>query len=438
MNITSKSSAKKIALVISATCLLIVVFWIGSGLLRPAEVSPPAPPKKPVTFNPSLDIRSHPLFADLQSYFEWDPHPTQLGNPYPLVGSDIQGGAGISVLQLRPFAVLQTIDSGEGWSPQALSHLVDGTAAVLWQKRNADTILYEIRQYPSTSTHDVMSSWSSDGSPLQTVRAFAQTSNGTTWLLNLAGGVGMVEKGKDTPPTWLTDVQTGLSGSRLRMYVDPGDRVWITDGASVAVGGEQGFEPVDLLNQLTASGRTELQSQLQAAIQSQEQNDAKLRSLLRPLDFFALNAGKTGLTTQSGVFIFPLSTFARPEWVNFVHSGILPLAIAKDGGVWGVHASDQALEYAKGTTTQSFLSTTIAPRDARSNPNVFTFLDTRAYAFDYAPTSTILWHNDGANWVAQWMTTSTLPEARTIDTIIDRKGTIWSRMSDGKLLHISP
>lgn len=413
-------------------------------MFRPADITEIPPQKKLVSFDSSTDIRKNPLFDSLISYFDWDPNQTNVGNPFPFVGSDLGGHVGQSIANVPSLARLSIVDT-HGGKLADISETMDGTVLGLWlmpAQGDEKGATYEIRSYrSSTNTQDVVTSWNTDSSPDDTVVALGVSPNGEMKIVSATGKVANVQAGHLITPDWF-GVKTGLSGEQ-RLYIDQGDRLWVTDGKQVYVGGEFGFSSMDLVSQLGADARGALLSKatqgMSPAPADQNAENALLQSELQPKNFFSLHAGKTGLTTKTGVFLFPLSTFLKPEWIDSIGSGLAPLAIAPNEDVWGVRLSDNALIQRSSSTINIFASLTAAPRAVRTNGDLFGFYGNRVYAFDYAPTSTFVWYDDGAGWTAQAVSSSAqLPQVPPSKVLIDRNGSLWAMLSDGELLHAEP
>ncbi|MCW1892578.1 MAG: hypothetical protein KIH65_005090 [Candidatus Uhrbacteria bacterium] len=436
---TSSILIKRVAVLLAAAVCLGMVFWVGSKLLEPTNVPPPLPPKSLVSFQGDTAVLENPLFKTLQTFVTGEVVLGPVGNGFPF-GASVEGDASSTTatdirLQLATF---ESVPVGDGYVVKDLIRGRTGKVVALLYRPEGDGVTYDIRTY-AWNEMTIFASWRADAGAGSRVAGIAEDSSGSIWMLNERGGVGRVKQGES--PTWL-GVQTGLTGSKLRIAIDTADQVWISDGMTVAVGSESSFTPVDLYAGLSEGEREKLTNQLALlppSIKPMPQGaglDGLVRAALQPEDFFQLADGRLALTTGYGVMRFPLSQTNRIEWIDTLDSLALPLAVATNGDVWALRYTDEMLMRLRGSESSGFRPGS-SPKDARTNPDLFTSAGSRFFAFDYAATSTFLWSTDGTVWGNQIVAASgTMPNDTARKIVSDRFGGIWAILNQGGLMRI--
>lgn len=438
---TSSTLIKRVAVLLAAAICLGMIFWVGSKLLEPTNVPPPMPSKSLVSFQGDTAVLENPLFKTLQTFITGEVMLGPVGNSFPF-GAVAQGGGDASSTAGTPTALqLATFESvavGEGYVVKDAIRGRTGKVLALLYRPDGDGVTYDIRSYAWNDVA-VFSSWHVDANPANRIAGIAEDSSGSVWVLNEQGGVGRAREGET--PTWF-GVQTGLTGSRLRIAIDTADQVWVSDGITVAVGSESSFTPVDLYASLSEGEREKLANQLAVlppSVKPMAQGtgvDGLVRAALQPDDFFQLADGRLALTTGYGVLRFPLAQTSRVEWIDTLDALALPLAVATNGDVWALRYTDEMLMRLRGSESVSFRPG-ISPKDARVNPDLFTSAGARFFAFDYAATSTFLWSTDGTVWGNQVVAASgTMPNDTARKIVSDRFGAIWAILSQGGLMRI--
>lgn len=427
------------ALLVTALCLG-VIFWVGSRFFEPTNVPPALPPKAPVSFRGDTAVLEHPLFKTLQLFVTGEILLGPVGNTYPfgalaeIVSSSTVSDA--SALQLATFEVMHL---GDGYIVKDIIRSRNGRILALLYRPDATGILYEIRSYAWNEVA-VVSSWHTDTAGLDSrVAVIAEDGSGAIWMLNERGGIGRVTESQT--PVWL-GVQTGLTGSKMRMAIDAANQVWVSDGMTVSVGSEASFTPVDLYASLSDTEREKFALQLSLLPPSVkpmpqgEGADGLVRAALQPESFFPLADGRIALTTGYAVLRLPLAATDRIEWIDTLDALLLPLAVASNGDVWASRYTDDTLTRLRGTESIGFRASS-SPKDARENTDLFTSGSSRFFAFDYAATSTFLWSTDGMSWGNQIVTASgTMPNDTVRKIASDRFGGIWAILSQGGLMRV--
>lgn len=436
---TPSAITKRIAAILVAVACLGVIFWVGTKFFEPTSVPSPLPPKSPVSFRGDTAVLEHPLFKTLQLFVTGEVLLGPVGNTYPFGAlAEISTSSSIQDALALQLATFEVVPLGDGYIVKDIIRGRDGRLLALVYHPDTQGVLYEIRSY-AWNEMSVFSSWHSDAiGPESRVSVIAEGGSGTVWMLNERGQVGRVTESQK--PVWL-GVQTGLTGSNMRIAVDSSDQVWVSDGMTVSVGSESSFTPVDLYASMSESERAKFSNQLSLLplnvrpMPQGDGSDGLVRAALQPEGFFSLADGRMALTTGYAVARLPLSSTNRIEWIDTLGSLALPLAVASNGDVWALRYTDETLTRLRGTESMGFGANS-SPRDARENPDLFTSGSTRFFAFDYAATSTFLWSTDGMSWGNQIVVASGTMPNDTIRKIASDRWGIWAMLSQGGLMRI--
>ena len=426
-----------ILLTIGALVLLAALYYSSTQFFQPLTVPPAPPARTQVRFAPKLDVTANPLFQELKGVVTGEVEPGVLGSLAPFVGPDRPDG--LSDGQISRLA------SGEelmlhGAIARDLAHASDGTILVLVHTIDEGTggLLYIIRKYLDRSGIEVTRWMASEQVGLQPVR-IAQDSSGTIWVASFNGRIGTVVPG--SAPVWRSETELSLFAPTTDLEIDALDRVWITDGLTVFVGGEQSFTPLDLSIQLSEEDRVKFGNELSALPENirptpLEGPDGLIRAALLPEGLYPYGGGRMGLTTGYSAFTFPLAFQNASEWSDTLEASALSLIVDHAGGVWALRYTDGALLRMTPTSTREFTGAT-APRDARTNPDLFASDGSKLYSVDYASSSKILWSTIDDSWAAEVIVASgTLPNDRIKELQADSSGNLWMIMSQGGLVRI--
>lgn len=439
----SRALQSRIILLISSVVLFALVSWVGFRVFQPAEIPPSLPPQAPVSFTADKSIEKNPIFETLKIFVKGGYVVGEVGNSFPLGGDPkkktIKGYDSKSLLatakevELRGLLVKNIALQKDG-----------GILALLTNMTSDQQIHYEIRLI-SLKEEKTMIEWNAQDRPDLRVAGIAEDSSGKIWLINEKGQIGMVTK--DANISWSSNSPTGLTVTdpkKLFISVDTLDRVWVTDGMNVSMGGEKGFTPVNLEAELTQDQRTQYETILsekadQIGLQSTNSPEVLLRSALVPKKFFPLSDGRMALTTAFGVMIFPQSQAARTEWIGTLLYSQIPFGVSNGGTVWGVRFTDQALTRILKGQEYTFPAGP-SPSIGAIQPSMISFLDEGAFVFEQTDKLTNLWYSEGDAWSTKLVsTTGTQSVVSAPDRIeVESSGTMWSLMSDGHLYQITP
>ena len=438
---------KQIAFLIAMLVFASGVIWIGIRFFQPVEVPPAPPARSPVAFNPESDIRHNALFGTLEIFAEQLPSIDQIviGKEFPFAGED-SGDPSQATDRVLRLATMEPVLIPDGGVVQDIARDPDGELIALsYTVNDGGSLQYTLWSFDQTVSSTALVTWQAEPVSSLRVAAMDRDSQGVIWLLNEAGGIGMAEP--DGGVVWEDQISTGLSGSSnsSRVFIDITDRVWISDGTVVAVGGKNGFSPVDFVQQLSDVSKrtlTEFIEILPSEYQPMplEGSDGLLRSALKPDRFFQLRDGRTGVTTGYGVLLFGYSLANKPTWIGTLATSTLPIAIAPNGDIWGNRYKDGALIRMDqgGMEGSVFMSETSVPRLARQDTDLFGFGFEKMYALDYlSATSTYLWSTFDESWTNQIVTTSGTILGRSAEKVeVDARGNVWSVLSGGHLVRI--
>lgn len=444
-NSTSIRLIKQIASLAAALLFVSGVVWVGIRFFQPIEVPPAPPPRRPVVFNPESDIRNNPLFDTLKVFAEDLPDigTVVIGKEFPFGSPESEaGGTADRPLQL---ATMERVTIPSGGIVTSVAKQADGTIFGLsYTLSEQGAVEYSIWAFDENASSTLRARWQTQPISSLRVASMGVDSFGDIWLLSEAGGIGLISR--EGKVAWQPNMQTGLSadGQSYKLFIDVTDRVWVTDGTRVAVGGTSGFTPVDLVQQLSSVNQRILKdfigvipAEYRPSTLQGENGD--LRGALLPDRFFQLRDGRTGLTTKTGVLLFGYSLANVPTWINTVATSTIPVAITPSGNIWGNRYKDNAFMYLdEDLSGTANLSATALPRLARSNSSLFAFGYDTTYALDFlSATSTYLWSTIDGSWKNQIITTSgTVPSGSAKSIEVDANGAIWGVMSGGELVRI--
>lgn len=429
----------RLVLVFSALAVVGIVVWIGMKVLAPVEVPPAPPPKAHVTFDAKSDIRSNNLFLRLKEFIIGDIDIGLIGNPLPFVGP--KQGMELAEGQESRLATMEEL-SLQGGIAQDLERANDGSMLILLFGLDAEGLaVYEIRSYQTNGDVSTLMSWTTELDPSYMPTRIAQDHKDRIWFGNIEGKVGYVEEGGE--PVWLTGLSTGLSASVRSIVVDGVDRVWVTDGLVVTVGGDQEFEPLSLKQQLSDVDQIDFTNKLAGLPEEYkpiplEGTDGLLKAGLLPEELFITQDGRTGLTTGYSAFHFSLALQQRPDWINTLATSTIPLVVGPSGDIWGTRYLDGALIHIWATGTREYTSKIVVPSQALDNPRLFAQQGSKVYAVDYNPESTsVLWSTEGEEWLAKIIVASgTVPLDTPRMADVDGDENVWLLMDQGGVIRI--
>lgn len=439
----SRAVTSRIILLASSVVLFVSLAWVGVRVFQPADIPPSLPPQTPVSFNADKSIEKNSLFEKLQIFVKGGYIVGEVGNSFPLGGDPkkktIKGYDSKSLLatakevELRGLLVKDVVLQKE-----------NGVLVLLTNTTSDLQIHYEIRLIGSKEEKTLIEWNAPDRADLR-VAGIAQDSSEQIWLVNEKGQVGMITK--DGQISWLSNISTGLTApdpKKILISIDALDRVWITDGVNVSMGGEKGFTPVNLTAELTQDQRLQYETILftqaeQIGLRSTDTPGDLLKSALMPKEFFPLSDGRMGLTMAFGVMIFPQSQAARAEWIPTLQYSQIPYGISNGGTVWGLRNTDRTItRIQKG---QEFpFATGPSPSVDTLKSSMMAFLGEGGFVFEQTEKLTNLWYSDnGDAWSTKLVSTTgtqsiVSPPARLK---IESSGTIWSLMTDGHLYQIT-
>lgn len=441
-NSHSRRTASRIALLISSGVLFALAAWVAFRVFQPVEVPPMMPSQAPVSFNADKTIETNPLFKKLQVFVQGDYVIGTVGNSYPLGGDPkkktIKGYDNKSLLSTAQEVVLN------GIIVRDIAVSKDGgILGLAYTGTDTGQIHYEIRTFGQKDDRTI-GQWNAASQPNVRAVGLTEDSTGKIWLVSERGGVGEIDSGGN--PSWLASIQTGLNVQdplKVSISSDSLDRIWITDGGIVSVGGEKNFSPVDLSAELSADQRAQYETILsqdasQIGLQAVSEPDALLRAALQPKAFFPITDGRMGLTTAFGTFIFPQSQSAKSEWIPTLQFSMIPYAVSDKGDVWGVRFTDHVLSRLTNGSEASFASGP-APSSDLIKPSSFAFIGGTPLVFEEAQKTTNLWTTNGDAWSVKLISTTGTQAvlAPPAKIQVDNEGTIWVLMTDGHLYHIT-
>jgi len=428
------------ALVISALAIIGIVFWVGKRVLEPSQSSLNPTVRTRVTFNPESDIRENSLFAKLKEFFMGDLETGALGNPSPFIGPN--SGMVLEEGQESRLATMEEVALQGAFAQDAAPGSNGGMLILLVGLTNERTATYEIRSYETDGAATTFASWNDIPEPAFTPTAIIQDHNGRVWMGNGEGSMGYVEQGGE--PVWLSGMSTGLYGPVSDLVVDTLDKVWVTDGATLAMGDDAGFSPVDLYQQMSGDQQGELSvavSKLSAEYGSTYSmyGISDVKQALYPERLSVTREGRIGLSTGLTAFHFGLTLQQRPDWINTLSSSTtVPLIVGPNGHVWGRRLEDDVLMRVWATGTRAYTSKRAVPSYALTRPRLFAQNASKLYAMEYSATSTsILWSTQGEEWFSQVVVASGTPpldEPRSVE--VDEEGNVWLLMEQGGIVRI--
>lgn len=431
------SITKKLAVLIAAIVAFGAIVWVGMRVFEPVSVPPPIAAKAHVTFDPKTDIRSNPLFDTLRLFVAGDIQAGALGKAFPFLRDGqgaIPGQAGSRLASAEELLL-------SGAVARDLARSSSGEMLILLSGVGGDgTISYEIRSYPFGFEPETFASWTAPSRPDTRVVRIAQDRQDRVWLLNEEGGVGYIFAGGS--PVWPQGLQTGLSGGSL-IAVDGADRIWVTDGTNVSIGGEREFTLMNIAESMREMDRIAFNQQLTDASSDIRPEplsgpEGLLRAGLLPESFRMLSDGRIALVTGYTVLAFPLSLQTPPDWTDLLSAGISPLTVGPNGDVWGVERETGGLARIWATGTRSYADEASSPEDVKQNPDLFASFDATLYTLDYSTAAPFLWSTQGEHWSAKVVVASgTLPEDMPRRIAVDAMGDVWALMSQGGVVHIT-
>jgi hypothetical protein len=428
----------RIVLALAGFGVFATAVWVGARVLQPAQVVMPAPPSERVSFNPEVDIRENSFFAELREFVIGRIETGAIGNPFPFVGMDtasqLQAGqeSRLATLEEIPLQGASVVDIARG---------SDGCMLALLGGRQGEGMTYEIRSYGSGGEASTFTSWSSAFSTAFTPLAMAQDHAGRVWLGNLDGRMGYVDRGGT--PAWLSYVDTGLEAPVTSVEVDAVDRVWATDGIMLTQGGENGFAPIDLVQQMSEEQQADFLISVERISSELGYGEVEisfedLQEAAMPERLSVTRDGRIGVSTGFMAFRFSLTLQQRPEWIDVLATSTYALIVGPNGHVWGRRYQDGALTRVWATGTRAYESSLSAPSQALLNPRLFAQDDNLLYAVDYNPTSTsVLWSTEGEEWFSRIIAASgTAPLDVPRKAEVDGDGNVWLLMEQGGLVRI--
>lgn len=438
----SRRIASRIALLVSSAVLFVLAAWVGFRLFTPTDIPPSMPPQSLVSFNADKTIEKHPVFEKLQVFVRSEYLVGAVGNAFPLGGNPKKKTPkGYDNKALLATAAEVQLN---GILVKDISLKKDGGILALLHNITSDgQVHYEIRLM-GLKEDVFVAQWNALPRLDLRVAGIASDSSGKIWLLNEKGQIGMI--GQDGNASWKTNLQTGLVAldpQKLSISIDALDRVWVTDGVAISMGGEKGFTPVDLNAELTEEQRVQYSGVLASqagsiGLQSLNGSDSLLRAALVPKSFYPLPDGRMGLTTAFGAFVFPPSQSARAEWVPTVQFSQIPYGISQNGETWGVRYTDQVFSRVIRGEEKLF-SAGPSPSSEQLKSSSMAFVEEGAYVFEVSDKLTNLWFSDGETWstklVASTGTQSVLAAPSKIS--VEDSGVLWSLMTDGRLYKIT-
>jgi hypothetical protein len=284
---------------------------------------------------------------------------------------------------------------------------------------------------------NTFASWTIDASHPEIVPvSFAQASDGVVWLGGGLGMLGTVSQGQQ--PVWTQQVAGTIP---KEMQFDGAGRLWMTDMTDYQWV-EQGVVHSFVLSSLGSEDQIAdirpwlalldpaLQNELSVAVDSRP--DVPAVNVLTPLA-----DGRMSVNNGFYVAQFPVQ-LGNMEIVDPVASSSLALAVAPNGDVWSRRVKDSVLVRVWATSTQTYADTASTPHDAIRQPRLFASDNTSVYTIDYTPTSTVLWHTLGSDWIANIVSASgTLPNDAVNTIRVDGAGNVWAALKQGGLLKIS-
>lgn len=425
----------RILLALSAVVFLGVLIWVAMRFFEPAPAVELPATKSRVVFNPSIDIRSNPLFEGLKAFFGGAVEPGILGKPIPFVApsstlASVSGSTSLATGEELPLAGAHAVD---------LTRAPNGAMLVLLSGTSNDGTVFEVRSFGTDGSVQSISSWRSTGETgLDPVR-LAQAQDGTLWLGSATGRLGTLDAG--SAPLWKPSAEVQLFAGAAQLLFDAASRLWVTDGFAMYLRNGGSLTPVDLYGSMTETDRTILANQLTQVPDSAkplplEGPDGLLKAALVPDRLTALADGGMMVNTGYAAIRLPSSASAPPVLVNTLATSSLPIAVAPNGDVWAERFTDRALVRLWATGTRSYVGVP-APTRALAHPQEFVSDLSTLYVLDYSPTSTVVWSTGGTEWLAQAVAASgTLPNDVPVHVEVDGAGNLWAIMSQGGLVRI--
>jgi hypothetical protein len=428
----------RIVLALAGFGVFATAVWVGMRVLQPAYVEIPVPSSERVSFNPEADVRENSFFAALREFVVGKIETGAVGNPSPFVGmgsaSQLQEGqeSRLATLEEIPLQGASVIDIARG---------SDGSMLALLGGRQGEGMTYEIRSYGSGGEASTFTSWSAAFSTAFTPLAMAQDHAGRVWLGNLDGRMGYADRGGT--PVWLSYIDTGLEAPVTSVEVDAVDRVWATDGITLTQGGENGFAPMDLVQQMSEEQQANFLTSIER-ISSElgygqvEIGFEDLQEAAMPERLSVTRDGRIGVSTGFMAFRFSLALQQRPDWIDVLATSTYALVVGPNGEVWGRRYEEGALTRVWATGTRAYMSALSAPSQALLNSRLFAQDENLLYAVDYNPTSTsVLWSTGGEEWLSRIIAASgTVPLDVPRKAEVDGEGNVWLLMEQGGLVRI--
>jgi hypothetical protein len=432
---------QRILLILSALAVLGVAMWGGFRFFEPVPVPPIPPPKQRVSFDPNADIRNHPFWEGLFAVFNDEVEPGVLGrdNPFADVGSSStsrDGGVPSGLGTVREV----TLNGGQAL---AIAPAREGGVLVLVVSAPVSGgQAYEIRRMTSTDAPVVLANWSVPStigqSPATTPVAVGQDGEGKLWVLFGNGAVTSITGGGG-PDVRATIALTTTNAAVAPLYADirfdGAGRMWVTDGISVAEGGNGSFRAVDMPAQLSAADRAALGLTGSEPV-------ATLNDFFRPWRFQTRSDGRQVVFSPKAIVTFPLDLQARPG-VRVAASAESILAVTPQGDSWATlfdsAFSMRGMARQTGQETRSFLDPVVLPKQAPRNTYLMSMGPGSLIALDYQAGGTVLWNDAGGSWLAQVLApVGTQPPDAVRRLVADQQGNVWAILNQKGLLLAMP
>jgi hypothetical protein len=441
----SRRFISRIVLLISSALLLLLVAWVGYRIFQPVSIPADFSSQVPVSFNADEGIVKNTLLQRLRSYGINTQYVVgSIGNPYPLGGDPKKINAPKGYDNETVLATAKELNLHGMLAKDIALHTDGGVIALLYQVAEDGRIHYEIHAIDLVED-TVVAQWDALSTSDLRVASMIEDLTGRIWLLNERGQVGRILS--DGAPTWLVDFPTGLMAddpSRLVIASDTLDRIWISDGVVVSVGGEKGFSPIGLMSELTEDQREQYDTLLvsqaeQIGLRAELGSEALLRSALAPKGFFPLQDGRMGLVLAHGVMIFPQSQASRSEWIPTLQSSLIPYGVSTNGDIWGVRYTDKVLLKISDGKEVAF-DTVPAPKTEVLKASMMAFSESGNFVFQKTEKGSNLWYSAGDTWSMKIVVTSGTQAivAPTAKVQAESSGTVWTLMEDGFVYRVTP
>lgn len=430
MSLPSRSHIlHRIVLLISAVGVLAIAWWVGSRAIEPVPPPPIPPPKASVSFDPRVDVRTHPLFNTLQALYRGQLDAGIVGRANPFLGATgglealQEGGVSLGTIEEVALGGTRVIAASKG---------AEHGIVVLLQS-SANERAYEIRRLTVNGAPQGLGSWVADAGALTPI-ALQEDRAGVIWVLSTDGRVGSIQN--DGRPLWgslpLDGVRQSIGVGDASFALDGAGRLWLTDGESVFVGNGTGFERIDLAAQLSAAHRQALGVSAEGDLPS---------NLRRPQRLQMMADGRVAVLTERFAATFPLNLQGSAEILVAPASAVVlePLT----GALWSVERNNagEATRWIRSVTNGSrdFTDLVVLPKQAGVTPSLAAVDTGVLYALDYAPQGTILWSILDDTWVASVLAAEgPQPQDRAVQLIPDRDGGVWVLLSQRGLLLARP